>query len=149
MAEDEQTCTAYCGLYCRDCIPSDQRRFSLAGQLEAELDRVHFEEYARLKTAADASFADYQAFLNALRRIRRLECRAPCRAGGGKSVCAVRECVLERRLNGCWECDDRATCRLLAPLLGFHPNLEYHLELIRQDGVDAWSAKRRGHYPWQ
>ncbi len=147
--EDERTCTAYCGLYCRDCIPSDRRLFDLARELESELARVRLEEYARLKTPADAAFADYPAFLKVLRAVRGLECRAPCRAGGGKVACSVRDCVLARGLGGCWDCAERGTCRLLAPLLRFHPNLEHHLELIRREGPDGWSGKRRGHYPWQ
>lgn len=147
--EDERIFTAFCGLYCRDCIPSDWRLFELAGYLEAELARVRFEEYARLKTGADATFADYPAFLRVLGAIRGLECPAPCRSGGGKAVCTVRDCVLARGLAGCWDCGERGTCRRLAPLLEFHPNLAHHLDLIRQEGPGAWSAKRRGHYPWQ
>jgi hypothetical protein len=149
VVEDEQALTAYCGLYCRDCIPCRRTLFSLAGDLEAELAGARFEEYARLKTRADAAFADYPAFLGVLRAIRGLECREPCRSGGGKAVCAVRDCVLARGLAGCWDCGESGTCGLLAPLLRFHPNLEHHLDLIRQEGPGAWSAKRRGHYPWQ
>jgi len=147
--EDQRMCTAYCGLYCGDCIPSNRRLFELARDLEAELGRVRFEEYAALKVAADAAFAEYPAFLNVLRSIRGLECPAPCRAGGGKPVCAVRDCVLARRLAGCWECGEHGTCRPLAPLLRLHSNLVHHLELIRREGPDKWSGKRLGHYPWQ
>ena len=117
VVEDEQALTAYCGLYCRDCIPCRRTLFSLAGDLEAELAGARFEEYARLKTRANAAFADYPAFLGVLRAIRGLECRGPCRSGGGKAVCAVRDCVLARGLAGCWHCGESGTCGLLAPLL--------------------------------
>ena len=141
--------TGYCGLYCRDCIPSKRRLFDLAGELEDKLAELRFDEYAAFKARSDAAFSDYQGFLRVLRAVRGLEFRAPCRAGGGKSTCAVRDCALARRLAGCWECSERHTCELLGPLRTFHPNLECHLDLIRQEGIDAWSTRRKGHYPWQ
>jgi hypothetical protein len=147
--ETEGTYTGYCGLYCRDCIPSNKRLFDLAAGLEGKLAELHFEKYAAHKAKGDAVFADYQGFLRVLQAIRGLECKAPCRAGGGKSACAIKRCVQGRRLTGCWECRQYRTCELLDPLKRFHPNLEYHLDLIRQEGIDAWSAKRKGHYSWQ
>jgi len=147
--ETERTYTSYCGLYCRDCIPSNRRLFALVGDLERKLAELHFEEYAALKARGDVAFGDYQKFLRVLQSIRGLECKAPCRAGGGKASCAVRDCVLARELLGCWECQQHRTCQLLDPLKRFHPNLEYHLDLIRREGIDAWSAKRKGHYSWQ
>jgi hypothetical protein len=147
--EDDGTYTSYCGLYCRDCIPSNRQLFSLAGELEGKLAELHFEEYAMLKARGDAVFDDYQSFLRVLQAIQGLECKAPCRAGGGKTSCEVRNCVLAHQLPGCWECQQQITCELLNPLKRFHPNLEYHLDLIRQEGIDAWSAGRKGHYSWQ
>ena len=147
--EPDRTCTSYCGLYCGDCIPSNRRLFALAGELDEKLAKLHFEEYAALKARSDLAFGDYRRFLKVLQAIRDLECQTPCRAGGGKASCAVRDCVQARRLVGCWECSQCGTCDLLEPLKRFHPNLEYHLELIHREGIDAWSAKRKGHYSWQ
>jgi len=147
--ETERTLTSYCGLYCWDCIPSNRRLFALAGELEEKLAELHFEEYAAFKARGDASFLDYQRFLRVLQAIQGLECKAPCRAGGGKTSCAVRDCVLARQLPGCWDCSQHRTCELLDPLRRFHPNLEHHLDLIHQEGIAAWSAKRKRHYPWQ
>lgn len=146
--ETEQTYTSYCGLYCRDCIPSNRELFALAREMERKLEELHFEEYAAHKAKGDSVFGGYQTFLRVLQAIRGLECRGPCRAGGGKSTCAVRDCVLERRFSGCWECPEYPTCALLGPLKRFHPNLECHLDLIRHEGIDAWSVKRKGHYLW-
>ena len=147
--EDDRTDTSYCGLCCRDCIPSNRRLFALAGDLEGKLAELHFAEYAVLKARGDAAFGDYQNFLRVLQAIRGLECKAPCRGGGGKTSCAVRDCVLARELLGCWGCQQYRTCELLDPLKRFHPNLQYHLDLVRQEGIDDWSAKRKGHYSWQ
>lgn len=141
--------TSYCGLYCGDCIPSSKRLFSLAKDLEDKLADLRFEEYAAMKAMGDAAFNDYGEFLKVLRAIQALECQAPCRAGGGKTACTVRDCVLGRSLRGCWECQEWRTCGLLDRLKRFHPNLDHHLELIRQEGMNAWSTKRKGHYSWQ
>jgi hypothetical protein len=146
--EAERTYTSYCGLYCRDCIPSNRELFATAAELERKLADLHFEEYAAHKAKGDAVFGGYQGFLKVLQGILGLECKAPCRAGGGKSACAVRDCVLERQLPGCWDCAGYRSCELLGPLRRFHPNLEHHLDLIRREGIDAWSAKRKGHYSW-
>ena len=54
--ETERTLTSYCGLYCRDCIPSNRRLFALAGELEDKLAELHFEEYAAHKARGDAAF---------------------------------------------------------------------------------------------
>jgi hypothetical protein len=147
--ETERTLTSYCGLYCGDCIPSNRRLFALARELEDKLEELDFEEYADHKAKGDAVFRDYRGFLGVLRSIRGLECRRPCRAGGGKTSCAVRDCVQARGLPGCWECPEYRTCEVLGPLRRFHPNLECHLDLIRQEGIDGWSDRRKGHYPWQ
>ena len=60
--ETERTYTSYCGLYCRDCIPSNRRLFALAGELESKLAELHFEEYAAHKAKGDAAFSGYQGF---------------------------------------------------------------------------------------
>jgi hypothetical protein len=80
--------TSYCGLYCRDCIPSNRSLFALVRDLEDKLAELHFEEYAALKARGDAAFVDYQNFLGVLQAIRGLECKVPCRAGGcGAGLC--------------------------------------------------------------
>ena len=64
--------TSYCGLYCRDCIPSSRSLFALVRDLEDKLAELHFEEYAALKARGDAAFVDYQNFLRVLQAIRGL-----------------------------------------------------------------------------
>ena len=41
--------TAYCGLYCLDCIPSNIRLFEILNELEKLLEEVKFDKYAELK----------------------------------------------------------------------------------------------------
>jgi len=153
---DNSRLTAYCGLYCEDCIPSKTELYLLAARLEDLLAELKFNSYAELKAGqtywseSNTAFKNYPSFIGVLQAIRGLECKSPCREGGGwkGDRCMMRNCAIEKGLPGCWECGEYKTCQHLAPLLKFHPNLAYHLELIRSEGVDKWTAKRRGHYPW-
>ena len=154
--DDDSIFTTYCGLYCKDCIPSRKELFSTAARLDQLLIELQFDRYAELKAGqtywseANHEFKHYPEFVSVLRAIRNLECKSVCRKGGGwkGDRCQVRNCAMEKHLTGCWECAGYKTCELLAPLLKFHPNLEYHLELIKNEGIQNWRAKRKGHYPW-
>jgi hypothetical protein len=153
---DNSQLTTYCGLYCKDCIPSKTELYALATRLEDLLAELKFDKYAELKAGqtywseANSAFKDYGRFIAVLQAIRGLECKSHCREGGGwkGGRCMVRNCAIEKGVSGCWECGEYKTCQHLGPLLKFHPNLAYHLELIRSEGIDKWAAKRRGHYPW-
>ena len=155
MKNDGQL-TAYCGLYCGDCIPSKTKLYRLAARLEDLLKELKFDKYAELKAGhsywsdANSAFKDYPRFISVLQAIRGLECKSSCRKSGGwkGDRCMVRNCAMEKGLYGCWECEQYKTCRHMEPLLKFHPNLAHHLALIRKEGVDRWAAKRKEHYPW-
>ncbi len=140
--------TSYCGLFCLDCIPSNKRLFSTARDLAKLLSDVQFEKYAEIKAVKNKVFERYPELVELLHEIIKLECKAPCREGGGKAECKVRECALIRHYEGCWECDDYGKCELLGPLNKIHPNLKYHLELIRKEGPENWCIKRGKHYSW-
>lgn len=141
--------TAFCGLCCVDCIPSNNGFFGLVNNFEDILADLQFDEYARLKAEKNLTFKEYPTFLKVLKEIESLKCPAPCREGGGKPECDIRNCVLERGYSGCWECRDRLTCSKLNSLRRVHPNLDYHLELIGKYGPKNWFSKRKTHYRWQ
>ncbi|MFA5063963.1 MAG: DUF3795 domain-containing protein [Dehalococcoidia bacterium] len=153
---DDSRLTSYCGLYCKDCIPSRSGLYYHAARLEAILAELKFDKYAELKAGqtywseSNASFKDYHCFTGVLQAIQGLECKSICREGGGwkGERCMVRNCAIEKDLAGCWDCKEYKTCLHLQPLRKFHPNLAYHLESIKTEGIDNWAAKRRGHYPW-
>jgi hypothetical protein len=141
--------TALCGLYCRDCIPSRTRLFELADELKVLLDELGFENYAELKSRTIPIFREYRRFLLVLDAVTQLKCKAPCTEGGCKTDCRIRPCVIERNLSGCWECWNYKTCGLLEDLKNYHPNLEFHLGLIRDLGEEEWVSRRKKHYRWQ
>jgi hypothetical protein len=141
--------TSYCGLCCLDCIPSNRGLFARVRELKSLLEELQFANYARLKSGQQGIFGEYTKFLAVLHEIGKLECQVPCRSGGGKGECDVRDCVLTRDYEGCWECDQYGSCEKLDYLKKVHPNLEYHLELIKDEGIESWSAKRSKHYVWE
>jgi len=51
--------TAYCGLYCLDCIPSNEKLFKLIYELENLLEDVNFGKYAELKSKSNEIFNSY------------------------------------------------------------------------------------------
>jgi hypothetical protein len=155
MSEEERL-TAYCGLYCRDCIPSRKDLYALAASLEQLLSDLRFDKYAELKASqtywsqASEAFNKYPDFLKVLKAIRSLECPSACREGGGYKGdrCEIKKCAVGKKLKGCWECNEHGDCSLLEPMKQFHPHLQEHLELIRAEGIEDWSRKRKGHYRW-
>ena len=55
--DDERALTAYCGLYCRDCIPSNERLSAALAELQSLVEDLNLARYAEL-------LAKYKARLN-------------------------------------------------------------------------------------
>jgi hypothetical protein len=140
--------TAYCGLYCKDCIPSNEKFFRIADELMDLLDELQFEEYAALKVKVSPEFTDYATFVRVLRGMKSIECKGLCTGGGCDKDCRIRICVREKELRGCWLCEKFEACELHESLKSFHPCLVHNLRMIKQYGPDDWSDKRGRHYKW-
>ncbi len=153
---DDSRLTSYCGLYCKDCIPSKTEFYAVADRLQGLLEELQFVKYAGLKAGqtywaeANSAFKHYPEFLAVLQAIRDLECPSICREGGGYKGdrCEIKKCAVAKGFDGCWQCSDYQSCRLLEPMKSFHPYLEEHLALIKTEGMENWSKKRKGHYTW-
>jgi hypothetical protein len=147
--DDDRRYTACCGLYCKDCIPSRESLFAAARALEEELDAVGFDCYAALKEQKDEAFAGYGRFRDYLSAVASLKCSGPCAGGGGKPVCAIRDCAKGKGYAGCWECAGFETCALLEPFSAYHGDTPRdNLKLIREHGLERWAAHRGPHYRW-
>lgn len=145
--------TAYCGLYCSDCIPGDRRIYDAIERTLAIFDEVGMERYAAFSTRKSQVFEQYPQAVAVLREILRLKCSGSCRQGpvselGCRPDCPIRVCVQEKGYDGCWECGEHRDCANLDGLKGFHPSLHETLDTIAAEGIDAWVTKRRPHYPW-
>jgi hypothetical protein len=141
--------TAFCGLYCEDCIPSRSSLFEAVQGLAGELDRLDFRRYAALKAESTEIFSGYERFREYLSAIASLRCPGPCAEGGGKKDCAIRACAKEKGYAGCWECGIFETCKLLLRFQRFHGDTPINnLRLIREHGPDNWARHRGPHYLW-
>ncbi len=90
--DEDRLLTTYCGLYCKDCIPSRKDLFTLAARLEEMLQELGFDKYAALKAEqtywcqANAVFNKYPEFIEVLKAISGLECNSLCTTGGANNI---------------------------------------------------------------
>jgi len=142
---DEARRTAYCGLHCGDCIPSRDGLYSALMEARKQLADVDFHAYCRIRSRRDPRLEKYQDFEDTLDAIISTRCMLPCREGGGKTDCRVRDCAREKGLEGCWECSSAELCPKLEPLRQHHP-FDENLRLIHELGIEGWTEGRRKHY---
>lgn len=145
--------TSYCGLYCPDCIPSNEELFSLIDKLEKTLEELQFEKYAELINKKYNRINNYNVFKDVLKEIKKLQCKNKCYLGpeseiGCKSDCKIRKCAIQKHFNGCWECNDFKRCDLISQMKKNHPAIIKNLEAIKNNGIDNWINKRGKHYNW-
>jgi len=151
MTKQEIELTAYCRLYCGDCIRYRSRAINLAEDLADELQKIKFDNYAHLKKDSVKEFQQYDGFRKILDAMARLECDIPCRAGGDgcSGPCEIKKCPHLNNFQGCWECDEFETCKNFEFLKSFHGETpRENLRKIKEYGLDRWVIYRGKCYPW-
>ncbi len=148
----EAELTAYCGLYCGDCLRFRSKATQLARDLMTELQAVQFDKYAEVKSAAVEELENYNQCLQVLNAIVKLGCDTPCKAGGEGCLlpCEVKSCVESKHIGGCWECDMFETCdkfEFLRPVHG--DTTRGNLRKIKEYGLNKWAEHREKFYAWQ
>lgn len=155
---EEIELTAYCGLYCGDCIRYRSRASDLARELLSELKKMEFSKYAEIKSGpakqldAVKQFEHYGECCEVLEAIVALQCNNPCRVGGGcyKFSCGILECCRKKGFEGCWQCDGFERCERLESLRSIHGNSpRLNLSTIQKFGLDKWAEHRYKPYVWQ
>jgi hypothetical protein len=66
---EDKNLTAYCGLYCGDCIRFKCRASDLSALLLDELERSHFQEYSKVKRYHAKELEHYELIITALKGI--------------------------------------------------------------------------------
>ena len=145
--------TAFCGLYCKDCIPSNRELFGLIDRLTELLDNLGFEHYAKFKSARVKEFQNYETFRKLLAEMKKLKCETNCFEGpvseyGCNENCEIRRCVIDKGIAGCWVCKEYKVCEKLEPHMKFHPGMEHNLNMIKEFGLGNWLDKKGKHYKW-
>lgn len=156
---NEKDLTAFCGLYCGDCIRFQSKAARLAGELLTSLDDEGYRAYAESKTSGDPSqikgveaYAGYDKALALLEALADGQCNNPCRLGGDgcSDHCPVKDCCTEKGIEGCWECAELDQCGkgdFLEPISGTYP--KQNARMIRDKGFDGWAVRRCKFYKWQ
>jgi hypothetical protein len=143
MAMSSQSDVAYCGLFCGDCIIRTSELGSRAGQL---LDAIKTDAFRKVATGLPQlmpelreGLAQYDPCCRALDAMRQLDCRRPCKNGGGSEACPMKQCCQTKAIAGCWQCETFETCETLAWLRPVHQDA--HLRnprTIRHLGIEAF-----------
>ena len=149
---DSQHETAYCGIYCPDCIHYKNKYSIYARQLKNELENIEFDKYAEIDSPFGAQFKKYKEFREVLDALSDTQCDKTCRVGGGCSgnPCKIMECCLSKKYEGCWECNETDECEkfdFLQPRCGKMP--KNNIEKIRKNGIKNWIELRDKFYIWQ
>jgi hypothetical protein len=139
---------AYCGLFCGDCII----RRGAIGKLSDDLLRtIGTAEFQKLATGlpllapdpfnALAKIDDCRDVLGAMSH---LDCRRPCKKGGGSAACKIRSCCTEKKIAGCWKCKAFEDCEILAWLQPVNGDANVmNLRIIRDQGMAAFLAGKK------
>lgn len=145
--------TAFCGLFCGDCIRYKCKASDLASQLSIELLKINFGDYAKVKRAHVKELESYEKMMSALDAICKLKCDTPCRLGNGGCVqsCEIAKCVRSKCIEGCWDCSDKEfeACDRFEFLMPFHGDVpRNNIKKIKEYGLDGWAEHREKCYRW-
>ena len=152
MGSDVREVTAYCGLYCGDCIRYRSKAAGLARELLGELQATEFGKYAEVKSHSLKELEDYERCCRVLEALVELQCNKPCRIGGGCPTfsCGILECCQKKGFEGCWECSDYEGCGLFEFLEKYHGEApKINLGKIKELGIDRWAGHREKFFVWQ
>jgi hypothetical protein len=142
MTRKELSLISYCGLYCGDCFIRVGKIADSAKQLSNELKKYKFEKYATGLSKVMKEFKplyNYEKFYKTLRSLDGLRCEKTCRQNGGTTSCRIRECCINKGIDGCWLCDKFEHCKKLAwlePVSG-DANLK-NLRKIKKEGIQKF-----------
>jgi hypothetical protein len=142
--------TAYCGLFCGDCIRYKNKYAPLARELSDALQKVKFDRYVAVKSLYDVKYKGYNEFEKFLQALIELQCNHGCRGGGCPTLkCKIMECCQNRGLEGCWECGNLESCDKFDFLKPFHGDGPLrNLEKIKDLGLENWLKQGEKFYKW-
>lgn len=151
---------AYCGLCCTDCMFYKSDITKQAEELIHSLRIANFKDYAEIKRKqADAReevspFHFYSRFIEMLTWVSKRGCVQSCREGAdncglGKD-CKIRQCVLSKQYEGCWECSLLDSCTNFSLLRAVcHNAPQNNSKYIKDIGMYPFlTSEDRQFYRW-
>jgi hypothetical protein len=138
MTEDKDL-TAYCGLYCGECIMHKGEIADMARDLRKKLREAKFDMVAAGMSKFFKDFNDYPQCYTVLGAMVRLRCHKGCKDGGGNPMCKVRICCRKKDIEGCWECVEFEECAKLEFLKPIHADAHLkNMKKIKKAGMKAF-----------
>ena len=128
---------AKCGLYCGACAIKNGQIGKAASDLKRMLEVYEYASWTPYAVELFPATKHYKEFEAVLGWLTGQDCPA-CRAGGGNPACEMRKCARERKLEGCFACDDEATCEHLALADKTYPVMAENRRRLREIGKAAW-----------
>jgi hypothetical protein len=141
---EEKELIAYCGFYCGDC-PGYQRKIAdTAFALDQALKEAEFERFVEFMSSQLQALKNYSQFKEVLQALAGIQCPATCRKAEGPPQCEIRNCCLEKGLEGCWLCAKFETCAKFDFLKPAHidTNLK-NLRILKDEGVEVFLSGKR------
>ena len=139
---------SYCGLYCGDCHAYRGKISDLAIELRKELRRTEYDKFAKYisKFPSGKELKHFDECYKALGAMVRFRCQQGCRAGGGTENCNIKQCCINAKFEGCWECSEMEKCTKRDILKPGHGNANIkNLKTIRKKGKAEFL---RGNREW-
>ena len=141
----QETQVAYCGLYCGNCIIRKGKIGHLANALLQTINKPEFCKLANglptIRLELFEPLENYHECVRVLDAMRHLDCCSPCREGGGSSECQIRQCCLDKKIGGCWQCHEWESCDTLSWLNSVHKGSHLaNLKIIQEKGIQHFLA---------
>ena len=125
MNKQDKRLVAYCSLYCPKCYKMTISE--AATKLKNELGNPHLCGKTQLLS---------DSFISNLNKLVEFRCTKICKDGGGNPKCIIRQCCIQKKLNGCWECSNFESCNKL--------NKQYicNIKRIKEIGLKGYLIER-------
>ena len=135
--KEDTVLISYCGLYCGDCHAYTGTVSRLAKELRKELRKTEYDKFAKYmsKYPSGKDFKYFDECYKVLGAMIGFQCEKGCRLGGGSSSCKIRQCCLEKNIEGCWQCNEFEKCKKLDALTPVHGQAQIkNLRTIQKKG---------------
>jgi hypothetical protein len=136
--EYEKNLVGYCGIYCRDCVYYKNIFGMRAKDL---LTDVKKNEWVKMVwETLDAPF-DVDNFMAGLEWLASSPGCPGCLAGGGWPECSIRVCCQNKKIRGCFECNDYPCPEVSKDEAAHQREL---IKKIKTSGLKVYIMEKRG-----
>ncbi|MFQ5648035.1 MAG: DUF3795 domain-containing protein [Candidatus Aenigmatarchaeota archaeon] len=122
----------YCGIDCKGfCIMGTGKMSQQARELKKNLEEFEVEHWKDQVPTPEGEKFDFKEFLKGLEWVQKNTLCPGCKKGGGPPECRIRKCSQSKKLEGCWDCQNRKACKELDKIESWDPRIRGKLEKIR------------------